>query len=726
MKKLSQLILFATFFSFSSLFAGGEPGPFNNESTVDPKIPDLLASEREKLPVDGEALYPLEDLAVYRFTTNNGARKTIVEADSADDFGLKFQLEVKKAGTNAWEPQFQSPNNAIPVKKGDVLFYVFYIRTTDTESPNDFGKADLFIQKSLSPWTGLGSMSMSLSTSWKKFYVTARSNADWAPGEMSLTIHLGFLQQNVEIGGFLALNLGDVDMDDLPTNKVTYEGMEPDAAWRAEAEARIEQYRKSNVTLQISDAEGNRLENAAVSIKMKNHAYGFGNFSSEIILDANSDGAKYREHVLSMFNVATTPFYMGGNNDDWGWYGSPTAKDDYPAMAEWMQEQGVPTKGHVLVWPGWNWMPSFFEDLSDNPEGLRTAINEHLETIVPIGKDKGLYEWDVVNEPFINHDVMDILGEEVLLDWYNKVHEMDEDPRLILNEYNIIMGGGRPDFQENFERIITYLQENEAPLHGIGMQCHFDENLTGIPRVMEILDRFDVFGLPIQITEFDVAIRDEEVQADYLRDFYTAVYSHPSTDKIVMWGFYEKVMWKPLGALVRSNWTHKPNYDVYMDLLYNKWWTPDTNGQSDANGEFRFRGFNGYYEISAEIGDSTYLFRNRLVENDTILELSPANSSAPVGLAKIGGQSEKLIVSYPNPCEEEVILTYSLDRQAELNFNFYSMDGALVSTTSAYHSEAGKYSSKFDFSELPSGMYMCVVGGLGAELYNSTLKIIKQ
>ncbi len=691
------------------------------QENQDTLLPLLLETERENLPVDGELLYDCFDLAGYSFSTNNGARKSLLDETEHGDFGKKFQLDVKKAGTNAWEPQFQSPVNTIPVNAGDVLLYVFYIRTTDTESPNDFGKAVFFAQKASSPWTGIGSLSMSLSTSWRKIYVIAESGTVFGVGEMGSTIHLGFLQQTVEIGGILALNLGDVDIDDLPSNYIVYEGMEPDADWRAAAEARIEAHRKSDIKVVFTDDDGNPVQDAIVKVQMKDHAYGFGNFSSDILLDASSDGDKYRAHILDMFNVATTPFYMGGNGDDWGWYGPGSAQEDYPLMAAWMKENGVPAKGHVLVWPGWKWMPSLFEDLKNDPEGLRAAINEHLETIVPIGMEHELYEWDVVNEPFINHDVMDILGDSVMVDWYNKVAALDPDPRLILNEYNIIMGGGRPDFQENFESVISYLQSEGAPLGGIGMQCHFDENLTGIPKVLEILDRFEVFGLPIQITEFDVAIRDEDLQARYLEDFYTAVFSHPATDKIVMWGFYEKVMWKPLAALVRSDWSHKPNYDVYMDLLYNQWWTPDFTGIPGADGALEIRGFNGYYDISVEMQDSTYTFRDRLIEHDTILDLSPGKADYPVEHKSLG-----LFVSHPNPFKDQLILSYTLDAPNELNFQFYGMDGALVRSSTVKTSHAGAHSSSFDLSHLPAGIYMCVVDSKVPEQDRCIIKIIKE
>jgi endo-1,4-beta-xylanase len=157
------------------------------------------------------------------------------------------------------------------------------------------------------------------------------------------------------------------------------------------------------------------------------------------------------------------------------------------------------------------------------------------------------------------------------------------------------------------------------------MQGHFDELLTGIPAILEILDRFAEFDLPIQITEFDVSIRDEEVQAKYLEDFYTAVFSHPATEKIVMWGYYEKVMWKPLAALVREDWTYKPNYHAYMDLVYDKWWTNDTTGTTNTEGIFNIRGFKGSYDITVSVKDSLYLFKDVLIEEDLNLQLKVMN-----------------------------------------------------------------------------------------------------
>jgi len=75
---------------------------------------------------------------------------------------------VKQTGANPWEPQFQSPANTDPIQKGDVLFYVFYIRGLESSDPSGSGKGFFYIQRNTSPWTGLGSSSLAFKSSWQK------------------------------------------------------------------------------------------------------------------------------------------------------------------------------------------------------------------------------------------------------------------------------------------------------------------------------------------------------------------------------------------------------------------------------------------------------------------------------------------------------------------------------------------------------------------------------
>ena len=102
----------------------------------------------------------------------------------------------------------------------------------------------------------------------------------------------------------------------------------------------------------------------------------------------------------------------------------------------------------------------------------------------------------------------------------------------------------------------------------------------------------------IKITEFDIAITQEAVQADYTRDFMTMVFSHPSVKGILSWGFWENRHWEPNAAMYTSDWSIKPNGIAYNDLVFNDWWTKDTTLISDANGQVSLNGFLGTYSYT--------------------------------------------------------------------------------------------------------------------------------
>ncbi|MBN1894488.1 endo-1,4-beta-xylanase [bacterium] len=687
---------------------------------TDPKFEAYLAGERANLPVEGRLLYNAANIGGYRYGGGTGAVKKTVDADSSLPFGKAVQLYVKQTGANSWEPQFQSPANTEPIREGDVLFYIFYIRGLESSDASGDGKGFFYIQRNTSPWTGLGSSSLAFKTSWQKRYVAAQAQNDFDAGTVEFTVHLGYFEQRVEIGGILAFNLGQgIDMDDLPINPLYWDGMEADAPWRAAAAARIENQRKGNLRVIVENRNGEPLKNASVHVRMKNHAYGFGTFIANRVLQNNADAQKYKAELLNLFNRATTPFYMGDGG--WGWYASEANRGEYCNMAGWLQDHDIPAKGHVLIWPGWTWMPPFFRDYQDDPAGMRAAIDEHLETLVPVGEEKGLAEWDVVNEPHINHDVMDICGDEILIDWYKRVHELDPAPRLILNEYNILMGGGDPAFQADFERTIELLLNGGAPLGGLGMQCHFDENLPGIPRVLEILDRFSKYDLPIQVTEMDIDTRDEEGQAGFTRDFLTAVFSHPMTDKIVLWGFWEGDQWKPNGSMIRTDWSYKPNYHVYQDLVFNQWWTEET-GATGGNGFFETRGFLGEYEISAGFEGHTVTETATLAPDGLTVEIEIPTSATGAGDRPAPAEFG-LLPNYPNPFNPDTTIPFRLDRPACARLTVFSLQGEAIAEWVTRDLAAGEHEVQWHAADRPSGLYLA---RLQTGAFSRTIKMVLQ
>jgi len=212
---------------------------------------------------------------------------------------------------------------------------------------------------------------------------------------------------------------------------------------------------------------------------------------------------------------------------------------------------------------------------------------------------KGLVdEWDVVNEPFSNHDLMDVLGREVMIDWFKIARAADPSAKLMINDYGILPGGkGDTAHRRHYEQTIQFLLDGGAPLDLIGLQSHFGGSLTDPDTLVSLLDRFARFGKPLQITEFDINTDDEQLLADYTETFMTVVFSHPAVADLTMWGFWEKRHWRPNAAMYRKDWEIKPNGEVFKKLVFDKWWTRQT-ATTDTNGRATVRGFRGAYEIA--------------------------------------------------------------------------------------------------------------------------------
>ena len=111
------------------------------------------------------------------------------------------------------------------------------------------------------------------------------------------------------------------------------------------------------------------------------------------------------------------------------------------------------------------------------------------------------------------------------------------------------------------------------------MQAHFRDELISPAELLVIYDRFAALGIPIRITELDIDTADEQLQADYFRDFLTASFSDPEINGILLWGFWEGQHWRPDAALFRNDWSIKPNGQVWKDLVL-KWWRTNSEGTS--------------------------------------------------------------------------------------------------------------------------------------------------
>jgi GH35 family endo-1,4-beta-xylanase len=209
----------------------------------------------------------------------------------------------------------------------------------------------------------------------------------------------------------------------------------------------------------------------------------------------------------------------------------------------------------------------------------------------------------VINEPVHEHDLIDLCGKDVMVEWFKAAREADPAPKLNINEYGILSGGGADTgTQDAYEGIIRYLLDNGAPLDGIGMQSHLGQTLTDPERILSVLDRFGKFGKEIRITEFDFDVPDDdELRYDYMKDTLIAVFSHPSVTGFYMWGFWDGAQWLKMGPLYALDWTLKSSGKAWREMLYKEWWTRAA-GKTDGKGRYSTRGFLGDYDVEVSFG----------------------------------------------------------------------------------------------------------------------------
>jgi GH35 family endo-1,4-beta-xylanase len=235
------------------------------------------------------------------------------------------------------------------------------------------------------------------------------------------------------------------------------------------------------------------------------------------------------------------------------------------------------------------------------PERLWPELSAHMDRMIAY-VDGRLAEWDAINHIVGWGDTMaDATGSDGIYAMIIRHARSRTRTPLWVNEGQILPGGGRI---EDYERIVGYLIEHDAKPDGIGFMGHFREgSLRPIEGIWEVYERFAAFGLPMQLTEFDIDTRDEACQADYLRDVMTITFSHPSFNAIVMWGFWEGRHWRPDAALWRKDWTIKPAGEAWKRLVFDEWRTEES-GETGADGAFRTRGFLGEYRVIVGEGEA--------------------------------------------------------------------------------------------------------------------------
>jgi len=187
------------------------------------------------------------------------------------------------------------------------------------------------------------------------------------------------------------------------------------------------------------------------------------------------------------------------------------AFEDSDRIVDFAAAHGMAVRGHTLVWH--NQTPPW---VFRNPTGgaadretLLARMKSHIETVV--SRYKGLiYAWDVVNEAVSDDGGellrpskwLDIAGEDFIAKAFEYAHAADPQALLFYNDYNESV----PEKREKICELVRSLKEREVPIHGVGLQAHWNLVHPSLDDIRQAIERYASLGVKLHVTELDVSV----------------------------------------------------------------------------------------------------------------------------------------------------------------------------------------------------------------------------
>jgi endo-1,4-beta-xylanase len=226
-------------------------------------------------------------------------------------------------------------------------------------------------------------------------------------------------------------------------------------------------------------------------------------------------------------------------------------------MVDWALSKGMKVKGHVLCWHVTT--PDYVEQLSGDQ--VREELKRHIFTTM--GHFRGRIKmWDVVNESLAPDGSLAEnifyrkMGPSYIEECFRWAHEADPTVFLIYNDNKVEgMNGPNKEKADGFYNLLKGLVNKGVPIHGAGMQAHFNAGGTNdrqrVPTPLQVknqIKRIGELGLKVNISEMDVRISKLDTSAEVktlaqnqiYHDIIAVALTEPAFDGIWLWGFTDR------------------------------------------------------------------------------------------------------------------------------------------------------------------------------------------
>jgi GH35 family endo-1,4-beta-xylanase len=171
---------------------------------------------------------------------------------------------------------------------------------------------------------------------------------------------------------------------------------------------------------------------------------------------------------------------------------------------------------------------------------------------------------DVVNEATPGHApaafARNAFGNNWIIRSFQLARQYCPNAILILNDYNVLSWD-----TDAFIQLATPVVQ-AGVVDALGAQGHGLEGWS-VSDIQSRLNRVAALGLPIYITEYDVARTNDQEQLQIMQSQFPLFYNHPSVAGITLWGYVVGSTWVNGSGLIQSNGTPRPAMTWLMNYL---------------------------------------------------------------------------------------------------------------------------------------------------------------
>jgi arabinoxylan arabinofuranohydrolase len=218
----------------------------------------------------------------------------------------------------------------------------------------------------------------------------------------------------------------------------------------------------------------------------------------------------------------------------------------------------IPFKQHTFIWgnqaPGWINNLSASEQAAEIEEWIRDYCARYPKTAII----------DVVNEATPGHApagfAQNAFGSNWIIRSFQLARQYCPKAVLVLNDYNVLSWD-----TDKFIAMATPAV-NAGVVDALGAQGHGLEGQS-LSSLQSKLNQVAALGLPIYITEYDVARTNDQEQLQIMQAQFPLFRNHPSVAGITLWGYVVGNTWVNGSGLIYSDGTKRPAMTWLMNYL---------------------------------------------------------------------------------------------------------------------------------------------------------------